>query len=98
MRWRRRVPITVRGEPLVMRLRSAGDVRRLLTGVVQIDRLAPLLSITPPFQSGFSPGPRSLAVLRAIERRAARVDALARIADQVVCVARSLRSSSNSAR
>lgn len=97
-RWRRRVPITVRGERMEMRLRSAADVRRLLDDVVQIDRLAPLLTCTPPFQSGFVPGPRSLGALRAIERRAARISVLAAIADQVVCVARPLTSSSNSAR
>lgn len=93
-RWRRRVPITVRGERMEMRLRSAADVRRLLDGVVQIERIAPLLAVTPPFQSGFVAG-RSLGVLRAIERRVTRIRALARFADQVVCVA---RSSSNSAR
>jgi SAM-dependent methyltransferase len=98
-RWRRRVPITVRGEPMTMRLRSPRHIRRLLSGVVDIDRMAPLLACTPPFQSGFVvPGSRSLAALRAIERRAARVSALAALADQVVCVARARRSSSNSER
>lgn len=98
-RWRRLVPITVRDEPMVMRLRSPRQIRRLLTGVVDIDRMAPLLACTPPFQSGFVvPGPRALAALRAIERRTAHVGALAALADQVVCVARAPSSSSNSAR
>src|SRR6185369_7859713 len=57
-RWRRRIQISVRGERLTMRLRSPRHVRRLLSGVVQIDRMAPLLWCAPPFQSGFVvPGP-----------------------------------------
>ena len=78
-------------------LRSAGDVRRLLGGVVRIERIAPLLAVTPPFQSGFV-ARRSLPALRALERRAVRVSALAQLADQVVCVARAASSSANSAR
>ncbi len=97
-RWSGRVPISVRGEPMLMRLRSPRQVRGLLGGVVQVDRLAPLLWCTPPFQSGFKPGPRTLSILRAIERRTAHVSVLARLADQVVCVARPLESSSNSDR
>ncbi len=99
-RWRGRgrVPVTVRGEQMLMRLRSPGHIRRLLAGVVQLERLTPLLWCTPPFQSGFVPGPRALAVLRAIERRTAHTGALALLADQVVCVARPLDSSSNSAK
>lgn len=98
-RWRRIVPITVRDEPMMMRLRSPHQIRQLLAGVVEIDRMAPLLACTPPFQSGFVvPGSRALAALRSLERRAARVSALAALADQVVCVARAPSSSANSDR
>ena len=97
-RWRGRVPVTVRGEQMLMRLRSPRQIRRLLRGVVQLEALTPLLWCTPPFQSGFVPGPRALAVLRAIERRTAHAGALAALGDQVVCVARPLNSSSNKAR
>lgn len=97
-RWRGRVDVTVRGERMVMRLRSATHVRRLLTGVVQVQRMTPLLWCTPPFQSGFAPGRRALAALRAIEHRTRHVSALGLLADQVVCVARALNSSSNNAR
>ena len=97
-RWRGRVPVTVRGEQMLMRLRSPGHIRRLLAGVVQVERLAPLLWCTPPFQSGFVPGPRALAVLRAIERQTAHLGALAGVADQVVCIARPLDCSSTNAR
>jgi SAM-dependent methyltransferase len=97
-RWRGRVSVNIRGQPMVMRLRSAGQVRRLLEGVVQVERLTPLLWCTPPFQSGYVPGRRALRTLRAIERRTARIGALARLADQVVCVARPLSSSSKSSR
>ena len=83
---------------MLMRLRSAHHIRRLLAGEMRIERLAPLLWCTPPFQSGFVPGPRALTVLRGIERRTAHLDALALLADQVVCVARPLESSSNNAR
>jgi SAM-dependent methyltransferase len=87
-RWRGTVDITLRGERLLMRLRSPGRIRRLLAGVVRVERLTPLLWCTPPFQSGFVPGPRVLAVLRAIERRTRNVSVLAMLADQVVCSAR----------
>jgi 2-polyprenyl-3-methyl-5-hydroxy-6-metoxy-1,4-benzoquinol methylase len=97
-RWRGRVDVTVRGERMVMRLRSAGHVRRLLSGVVQVQSMRPLLWCTPPFQSGFMPGRRALAVLRAIEYRTRHVGLLGLLADQVVCVARALTSSSNNAR
>jgi SAM-dependent methyltransferase len=97
-RWRGRVPVTVRGKQMLMRLRSPGHIRRLLAGVVHLERLTPLLWCTPPFQSGFVPGPRALAALRAIERRTAHTGALALLADQVVCVARPLDSSWNNAR
>ena len=97
-RWRGQVPISVRGERMLMRLRSPRHLRRLLAGVVQIERLAPLLWCTPPFQSGYRPGPRALSALRAIERFTTGAGALAALADQVVCVARPLASSSNSAR
>ncbi len=94
-RWRRRVSVTVRGEPMLMRLRSSHHLRRLLAGVVRVERLIPLLWCTPPFQSGFVTGPRTLAVLRAIERRTAHIDALAALADQVVCIARPLEAADN---
>jgi len=97
-RWRGRVPVIVRGEQMLMRLRSPHHIRRLLAGVVQLERLTPLLWCTPPFQSGFVPGPRALAALRLIERRTAHTGALAVLADQVVCVARPLDRSSNNAR
>jgi hypothetical protein len=87
-RWRGDVPIQVRGQPMLMRLRSPGRIRRLLAGVVRIERLVPLLACTPPFQTGFRPGPRALAALEACERAIARTGALAQVADQVVCVAR----------
>ena len=83
---------------MLMRLRSARRIRRLLDGVMRVERLSPLLWCTPPFQSGFTAGPRTLAVLRALERRSARISALAAVADQVVCLARPLDSSSNSVR
>lgn len=97
-RWRGGVTVTVRGERMLMRLRSPRHIRRLLAGVVQLERLTPLLWCTPPFQSGFVPGPRALATLRAIERRTAHAGVLSLLADQVVCVARPLNTSSNNAR
>ena len=87
-RWRRRVTVTVRGEPMEMRLRSARHVRRLLAGVLRVEAMHPLLWCTPPFQSGFTPGQRTLAALRAIEQRTAGVSFLSAAADQVICVAR----------
>jgi hypothetical protein len=83
---------------MLMRLRSPRHIRRLLAGVMRIECLTPLLWCTPPFQSGFVPGQRALAVLRAIEHRTAHIAALAAVADQVVCIARPLNSSSNNAR
>lgn len=97
-RWRGRVSVTIRGERMLMRLRSSRHVRRLLAGVMRIERLAPLLWCTPPFQSGFVPGPRTRAVLQAIERRTTHSSALAGVADQVVCFARPLDNSSNNVR
>lgn len=97
-RWRGAVEVTIRGEPMRMRLRSPGHIRRLLEGVVSVEQQRPLLWCTPPFQSGFAPGPRVLAVLRAIERRTAHAGILSGVADQVVCVARSFNSSSNNRR
>ncbi len=91
-RWRGEVPIEVRGERLLMRLRSPARLRRLLGGVVELERVAPLLVCTPPFQTGFVPGPRTLAVLRALEEQALGSRSLAWLADQVVCVSRPLRS------
>jgi SAM-dependent methyltransferase len=97
-RWRGRVSVNIRGKPMVMRLRSARKVKKLLENVMQLERLTPLLWCTPPFQSGYVPRPRALRMLRAIERRTARMGVFARLADQVVCVARPLSSSSNSSR
>jgi hypothetical protein len=94
-RWRGSVAVTIRGEAMQMRLRTSRHIRRLLKGVMRIERMAPLLWCTPPFQSGFVPGPKSLAVLSAIERRTANSEMLASVADQVVCFARPLESSSN---
>lgn len=89
-RWRGRAAVKVRGQEMLMRLRSPRRLRRLLDGVVRIERLAPLLVVSPPFQSGFAPGPRTLAALRVVERRASRAGELvAALADQVVCVASS---------
>ncbi|HWP03231.1 MAG TPA: class I SAM-dependent methyltransferase [Gemmatimonadaceae bacterium] len=90
-RWGGRVPVSIRGEQMLMRLRSPQRIHRLLSGVVRIVRLAPLLVVTPPFQSGFMPGPRTIATLRAIEHRMLRVAGLAAIADQAVCVAQPFR-------
>lgn len=98
LRWRGRVPVTVRGEPLRMHLRTPGEVRRLLAGVMRIESLTPLSLWTPPFQSGFTPGPRRLAVLHALEQVTRGVGALAALADQVVCVARPLAASASTSR
>jgi hypothetical protein len=73
-----------------MRLRSARHIRRLLAGTLHVEKVRPLLWCTPPFQSSFRPGPRALAVLRAIERHTAGVGLLSAVSDQVVCVARPL--------
>jgi SAM-dependent methyltransferase len=97
-RWRGRVPVTIRDDRMTMHLRSARRVRRLLAGVVRIERIAPLLWCTPPFQSGFVAGARARAALGAIERRTAHLGALALVADQVVVVARAASSSSNRVR
>jgi len=97
-RWAGQVSVSIRKEKMKMRLRSPRHLRRLLAGVVQVERMSPLLWCTPPFQSGFVPGPRVLAVLRAIEQRTARTSVLAAVADQVVCFARPLSSSANNAR
>jgi SAM-dependent methyltransferase len=97
-RWSGRVPVTIRGEAMVMRLRSPGHIRRLLDGVVALERVSPLLWCVPPFQSGWVPRPRALTVARALERITAQLSAFAMVADQVICVARPLRTSSNRAR
>jgi SAM-dependent methyltransferase len=97
-RWSGRVPITVHGEAMLMRLRSPRHIRRLLAGVVALDSLRPLLWSCPPFQSGFVPGARTLAVLRALERATEHIAALSSVADQVVCIARPIKSPSNNAR
>ncbi len=96
-RWAGTVQVPVRGEPMRMHLRSPGRVRRLLAGVVRLEGMFPLLVCTPPFQTGFAPGPRLLATLKAVERAAGGIAALASLADQVVCVARPASSSSNNA-
>jgi SAM-dependent methyltransferase len=87
-RWRRELPIEIRGETMRMRLRSPSQLRRLLRDVVRIDAIVPLLVLTPPFQTGFVPRGPTLAALRKVERAVARVTALAAVADQAVCIAR----------
>ena len=87
-RWRGLVPIEVRGQPMTMRLRSPRRLRRLLNGTVRIERLLPLLVLTPPFQTGFQPPGRVLPWLERLERAATAAAPLAALADQAVCIAR----------
>jgi SAM-dependent methyltransferase len=87
-RWRRELPIEIRGERMRMRLRSPSRLRRLLRGTVRIDAIVPLLVVTPPFQTGFVPTGATLAALHKVERAVGHIEALAAVADQAVCIAR----------
>ena len=69
-----------------MYLRGAGKLKKLYTNDFQNIKLFPLLAFTPPYQTGFQPGQRTLLRLKRLELKTLRYSAFKYIADQVVVV------------
>ena len=87
-RWRTRLEISVRSEPLTMYLRSARHLERILSDIAPADRLVPLNVLTPPFQTGFQLPDRLTRVMNWAEHRLQRYRACLAACDQVVWITR----------
>ena len=89
-RWRTKVEISVRSEPLTMYLRSARDLERILSEVAPADRLVPLNVVTPPFQTGFQLPDRLAGVMNWAEHKLQRYRACLSACDQVAWITRAV--------
>ena len=89
-RWRTKVEISVRSEPLTMYLRSARDLERILSEVAPADRLVPLNVLTPPFQTGFQLPERFAGVMNWAEHKLQRYRACLAACDQVAWITRAV--------
>ncbi len=87
-RWRTRLEISVRSEPLTMYLRSARYLERILSDVAPADRLVPLNVLTPPFQTGFQLHDRLARVMNWTEHKLQRYRVCLAVCDQVVWITR----------
>jgi len=90
-RWRRRLEITVKAQPLTMHLRGLRTLRRLLEGIAPSDRIVALNVLTPPFQTGFTLPKALEPLLGRAERLAQRMRPSAYVSDQIAWVHRAPR-------
>jgi hypothetical protein len=88
LRWKDELRIQIKGQEYRMFLRGRNNVARLTPHNLKPLGFLPLLWLAPPYQTGFKPGKRMHALLRAIEMGTRRISALSYISDQVVAVAR----------
>ena len=87
-RWRTRLEISVKSEPLTMYLRSARHLERILSEVAPADRLVPLNVVTPPFQTGFQLPERLAGVMNWAEQKLQKYRVCLAVCDQVVWITR----------
>lgn len=87
-RWRTRLSVSVKEEPMTMYLRSVADLRRLLVDVAPADRVVPLNVVTPPFQSGIRLRPGVEELMYRSERLLQRFPPSLAVCDQAAWVAR----------
>lgn len=92
LRWRRNLNIGIKGQEFRMFLRGPGKVKQLTPANLRTVKVLPLLWLTPPYQTGFTPPKVILKLLKWIELKTCNISLFAPIADQVVAVTR--RSSS----
>ena len=89
-RWRTRLDISVKSEPLTMYLRSARHLERILSDVAPADRLVPLNVLTPPFQTGFKLPERFAGVMTWAEHKLQRYRVCLAACDQVAWITRAV--------
>ncbi len=87
-RWRTRLEISVKSEPVTMYLRSARHLERILSEVAPADWLVPLNVLTPPFQTGFQLPERLAGVMNWAEHKLQRYRACLAACDQVAWITR----------
>jgi len=89
-RMRNTLEVNIKGEKQIMYLRSVQQLKRLYSETFSEIRTLPLLSFTPPYQSGFSPGTKLLKKFRKLELKNINNSWLCHSADQVVTVCRNV--------
>jgi len=87
-RWRTRLQISVKSDPLTMYLRSSRYLERILGEVAPADRLVPLNVVTPPFQTGFQLPERLAGVMTWAEHKLQRYRVCLAVCDQVAWITR----------
>lgn len=86
LRLKPNLTIGIRGEKFRMYLRGPQRLKRLRNDQLECMRIIPLLSITPPYQTGFNPDKKTLQRLYNLEMKWRNSRLLSLIADQVVTV------------
>ena len=80
------IKVNIKGEDHTMFLRGTGKLKKLYANDFQNIKLFPLLALTPPYQTGFQTGRKTLNRLKKIESKILRYSIFNHIADQVVVV------------
>lgn len=88
LRWKKNLSISIRSQEFRMFLRGPGKVKQLTPANLHTVKMLPLLWLTPPYQTGFTPPKAILKLLKWIELRTCHLSFFSHIADQVVAVAR----------
>jgi len=78
------IKVNIKDEEQTMYLRSAMQLRKLYSPVLKNLKIQPLLAITPPYQTGYQPGKRTLNMLKKIESALVKIPFMNLVADQIV--------------
>ncbi len=85
-RIRQKIRVNIKNEDYLMYLRNPGQLRKIYEQDFQHLKFYPLLAITPPYQTRFKPGKRTLERFRNMERKFLKTQWMSWLADQVVVV------------
>ena len=83
MRWKKTLTIVVKDEEFTMYLRSSGRIGKLLKETGRLEKKYAILTLTPPYQTGYNPGHAIVKLHKAIDRKLLRFGPATKFSDQV---------------
>lgn len=85
-RLRKKIEVNVKGQSYTMHLRTEKDIEKLLQGICKTEAVYPIVTLTPPFQTKYKPGPMMFRLHRSFERWATQRRMFRSFADQLCFV------------
>ncbi len=94
-RWKGKLKVVVKNEEYNMYLRSSGRIKKLLKDTAEIERKYAILTLSPPYQTGYNPGQSIIKMHKAVEQNLLRSGLAAKVSDQVAFLIQSKSQESN---